>query len=100
MMTPSSAATVPSRDEYTTNEDHCAWCLRSGVKYIQCGIAPIHAQKREGVVVYCTTSAVTPFTYTCWPSAKLYLTIGRSVRSCPATVHWSTSVTGDLSASE
>ena len=44
MMTPSSAVIVPMSDDQTTNENHSAWCFRSGVKYSQCGMAPRYAQ--------------------------------------------------------
>ena len=38
--TPRIAEIVPISDAHTTNENHCWFLVRSGVKYIQCGIAP------------------------------------------------------------
>ena len=39
--TPIRAAMVPMRDDHTTNENHWRPFLRSGVKYSQCGMAPM-----------------------------------------------------------
>ena len=40
-------------EDHTTNWNHCGWCLRRGVKYSQCGIAPEicpHARFTGGVL--------------------------------------------------
>ena len=58
MAIPRIADTVPMPEDQMTSRLHSSPCLRNGVKYSQCGIAPTYAPRREAVVVYCATSPV------------------------------------------
>src|SRR5262245_9277921 len=97
MTMPRMAARVPMPDVQMTTALHCGPCLRSGVKYSQCGMAPTYAPHREPVVVYWTTSPVASERYTCSPVGHEYFQSGLSARET-WSVHWSTSSNDSIRA--